>query len=202
MNPIDWNRRTFLKAGAALAITPWTRAWGQPLSLAKDPVTQRTLILLELKGGNDGLSTVIPLQDPLYKKMRQNALVEPSAAIRLDPGHGLHPNLKRLGQAFQGGHMAIVESVGMPVGVRSHFRATDIWHSANPEKAGAAPGWVATLGDIAWKDRGSEAVIHFGNDPLGAHQSPTRSFLAIQNPEHFALLGKGPEEFEKAKAKG
>ncbi len=202
MNQPNCNRRAFLKAGIALAATPWANAWGQPLILGKDPKVQRTLILLELKGGNDGLSTVIPVRDPLYKKLRKSAIVQPKDALELDPTHGLHPNLKRLAGLFKGGNMGIIESVGLPNGVRSHFKATDIWHSANPEQAGAAPGWVAQLGDQAWRKRGSEAVVHFGDNPLGAHKSPTRSFLSIQNPDHFALLGKGPENFRKAKPKG
>ncbi|MBL4769952.1 MAG: DUF1501 domain-containing protein [Planctomycetes bacterium] len=202
MNPMNYNRRAFLKAGVALAATPWTNVWAQPIVIGKDPKVQRTLILLELKGGNDGLSTVIPLQDPLYLKFRTNALVEPKDAIRLDPTHGLNPNLKSFARIFNEGNMAIIESVGLPNRVRSHFRATDIWHSANLEKAGAAPGWIASLGDLAWRKRGSEAVVHFGRDPLNAHRSATRSFLAIENPAHFALLGAGPENFEKAKPKG
>ncbi len=202
MTSRNYNRRAILKAGVALAATPWTHAWAQPLSLGKDPKVQRTLILIELKGGNDGLSTVVPIADPLYKKVRSSTLVQPKNAIQLDALHGLHPNLKHLASSFSKGNMAIVESVGISNGVRSHFKATDIWHSANPERGDAAPGWIAQLGDQAWRKRGNEAVVHFGKDPLMAHQSPTRSFLAIQNPDHFALLGKGPENFEKAKAKG
>ncbi len=198
----SFNRRAILKAGIALAATPLTKVWAQPLTQSKDPKVQRTLILLELKGGNDGLSTVVPIADPLYTKLRTNALVQPKDAIKLDKLHGLHPNLKRLAASFNNGHMAIVDSVGISNGVRSHFKATDIWHSADPERASAAPGWIAQLGDQAWRKRGSEAVVHFGRDPLMAHRSPTRSFLAIENPEHFALLGKGPEHFEKAKPKG
>ncbi|MCP5023943.1 MAG: DUF1501 domain-containing protein [bacterium] len=197
-----FDRRAILKAGLALAAVPLGNAWGQPLALGRDPKVQRTLILLELKGGNDGLSTVIPIADPLYQKVRKTALVQPKDALKLDALHGLHPSLKLLADHFNKGNMAIVESVGISNGVRSHFKATDIWHSADPQRASAAPGWIAKLGDEAWSKRGSEAVVHFGDNPLMAHKSPTRSFLAIQNPEHFALLGKGPENFEKAKPKG
>ncbi|MFT5198356.1 MAG: hypothetical protein ACI87O_001013 [Planctomycetota bacterium] len=202
MNHPIYNRRAFIKAGIALAATPWTNVWAEPLVIGKDPKAQRTLILLELNGGNDGLSTVIPLRDSNYKKFRANALVEPKDAIELDPAHGLNPNLKRMASSFKNGQMAIVESVGLPNRIRSHFKATDIWHSADPERASAAPGWIASLGDVAWRKRGSEAVVHFGSNPLGAHQSATRSFLAIENPNHFALLGNGPDNFQKVKAKG
>ncbi len=186
-NPMD--RRTFLRASGALALS----AALQPRWMAAAPDTTRPLILVELKGGNDGLSTVVPLRNPEYIKARKSALVRPVETLALDADHGLHPNLARIATAFHQGQIAIVECVGFPKGERSHFLATDIWHSADPERGAATEGWIARLGDQAWPERGSDAVIHFGNDPLRAHYSARRAPLAVRNPLQFAKLGAGPK---------
>ena len=198
------DRRTFLRGAGALAAglaMPGALWAGQ----GKTRVTQglpRPLILLELKGGNDGLSTVIPLRDPLYLKARKASLVTPAEALALDADHGLHGALSRTATAFHQGRVAIIEGVGLPKGVRSHFKATDIWHSADPDRGAATAGWIARLGDLAWKERGSDAVVHFGNHPLRAHYSATRAPLAVRNPDHFAKMGAGPKNWDLAPKKG
>ncbi|HPF14034.1 MAG: DUF1501 domain-containing protein [Planctomycetes bacterium] len=195
------SRRTFLQASAALAATGLVQAWPLARRDGKAGKLDRTLIMIELKGGNDGLSMVIPTQDPNYLRARSTALVRPDEALVLDPTHGFHPGLAKLALAFRANQVAILEGVGVPGGVRSHFRATDIWHSADPVRAAATPGWIARLGDMAWPDRGSDAVVHFGSDPLGAHFSPTRSPLAVENPDHFATMGEGPRAVLEGQAK-
>ncbi len=191
------SRRAFLATGGALFASTYGQAFALPglgsQSRGSKSKVQRTLILVELKGGNDGLSTVIPLGDPLYLEARKSAFVAPDAAILLDERHGFNPNLKQLAAAFHQKKLAVIEGVGVPGGVRSHFKATDIWHSANPERAGTAPGWIAQLGDKAWANRGSDAVVHFGTSPLRSHFSKTRAPISVENPDHFATMGEGPD---------
>src|SRR5258708_20189884 len=74
----------------------------------------RTLIVVQLAGGNDGLNTVVPFTDPLYLKMRPIIGLSESKVLPLDTRLGLHPNLQALKQPWDTGHLAIVEGVGYP----------------------------------------------------------------------------------------
>ena len=44
----------------------------------------RTLLLVELKGGNDGLNTVVPYADPLYRQLRAGIGVARERVVQLD----------------------------------------------------------------------------------------------------------------------
>ena len=55
-------RRQFLKLSA---LAPFAGVPGLARAAA-DPAVRRLLVLVELKGGNDGLNTVVPFADPRY----------------------------------------------------------------------------------------------------------------------------------------
>ena len=57
---------------------------------------ERTLIVVQMAGGNDGLNTVIPLTDSLYPKMRPTLAIPDTQVLSLDGRLGLHPNLAPL----------------------------------------------------------------------------------------------------------
>src|SRR6202011_1258120 len=76
--------------------------------------SDRTLIVVQMAGGNDGLNTVIPFTDPLYHQMRPTIAVADTSVLPLDTRLGLHPNLQPLKQLWDAGHLAIVEGVGYP----------------------------------------------------------------------------------------
>ena len=124
------NRRTLLSlllggsAGVALA---------RPRA-----ATGSVLVLLELRGGNDGLNTVAPVHDPLYLKAR------PTLALRdglpLADGLALHPALAPLLPLWQSRRLAFALGVGWPTPNRSHFKAADQW--ATGSASGEGPGWL------------------------------------------------------------
>ena len=101
---------------------------------------QPVLVLLELKGGNDGLNTVIPYRDPAYRSAR------PTLAIDDGPLLGddliLHPALSPLMGAWGAKRLAFALGVGWAKPNRSHFRAQDQW--ATGTLAGEGDGWFAT----------------------------------------------------------
>ena len=104
----------------------------------------RTLIVVQMAGGNDGLNTVIPFADPLYHQMRPTLGVPDTKVIHLDTRLGLHPNLAPLKQIWDAGHMAIVEGVGYPNQSLSHFQAMDIWQTLDLNGTGSQ-GWLGKL---------------------------------------------------------
>ena len=60
----------------------------------------RILLLIELKGGNDGLNTVIPYADDEYYRLRPTIAVPrpggQDGAIALNDFFGLHPRMRAL----------------------------------------------------------------------------------------------------------
>ena len=82
-------RREFLSllgAGACAALTP-------SLAIARTPATdyRRLLVLVELKGGNDGLNTIVPFADPRYAQLRPRIGLRRDELLPLDERSGAHP---------------------------------------------------------------------------------------------------------------
>jgi uncharacterized protein (DUF1501 family) len=130
-------RRRFLQALSLAGIAPLA-AWAAP-----DAPPRRLLILVELKGGNDGLNTVIPYADPLYRQLRPRLGIERDAVLKLTDATGLHPSLGKLLPAWEKRELAIVEGVGYPHPNLSHFRSIEIWDTASKADEYLAEGWLA-----------------------------------------------------------
>jgi uncharacterized protein (DUF1501 family) len=142
MTPFD--RRTFLLgAGAAPLAFGLGGAW---VPRGDD----RCLLVLELVGGNDGLNTVIPVDDEGYGKRRPVLGEVRKGAHRLADGTALHPTLARLHETVGDGLATVVHGVGYPDPDRSHFRSRDIWHVADPAHvrvSATTTGWLGRAAD-------------------------------------------------------
>ena len=82
----------------------------------------RTLVVLELMGGNDGLNTVIPYTDNAYHDARPDLAYAPTDVLPLDGQLGLNPALKGLAKTWTDNKLAVVRGVGYPKPDRSHVR--------------------------------------------------------------------------------
>jgi uncharacterized protein (DUF1501 family) len=107
----------------------------------------RTLILVELKGGNDGLNTVVPYADRRYRDLRPGIGVPRERVLPLDETVGLHEKLEPLMEAWKAGDLAIVQGVGYPDPNRSHFRSIEIWDTASGANQTLNDGWIARTFD-------------------------------------------------------
>ncbi|MEH1098280.1 DUF1501 domain-containing protein [Micromonospora sp. CPCC 205561] len=146
-------RRRFLVASGVVgagALAAGATAYGLSDLLAtsgeRDP-RARTLVLVTLYGGNDGLNTVIPYADPAYRDARPELAYTGEEVRRLDDEVGLNPALAGLHRLHGEGRLAVVRGVGYPKPDRSHFRSMDIWQTAQPERPGNT-GWLGR-----WLDR-------------------------------------------------
>lgn len=106
---------------------------------------QRLLVLVELKGGNDGLNTVIPYASADYTRLRPTLAIAREQVLQLDEQRGLHPALAPLLPLWQGGQLAIVQGVGYPEPNLSHFRSIDIWDTASHSTQTLSSGWLTRL---------------------------------------------------------
>jgi uncharacterized protein (DUF1501 family) len=105
------------------------------------PGDARTLVLVTLYGGNDGLSNVIPYTDKAYAPARNELAYRPEEVLRLDDALGLNPGLAGLKRMYDARKLAIVRGVGYPKPDHSHFRSMDIWQTARPDRPGNT-GWL------------------------------------------------------------
>ncbi|RSK82735.1 Twin-arginine translocation pathway signal sequence domain-containing protein, partial [Pandoraea apista] len=101
------------------------------------------LILIELKGGNDGLNTVIPYADPMYASLRPSIGVKRELVVQLDERSGLHPEMRALLPMWQAKELAIVQGVGYPQPNLSHFRSIEIWNTASRSDEYLRDGWLS-----------------------------------------------------------
>jgi uncharacterized protein (DUF1501 family) len=164
------SRRTFIAAGGAGALGAagfGIASWGTsdveahlaahkaaPSSSAgasDGPV----FVLLTLYGGNDGLNTVVPYEDPDYESARGPMALDASTVLPLADGFGLHPSMTGFQKLFKANSLAIVQGVGYPDPNLSHFESMDIWQSAMTDGAQNS-GWIGR-----WLDA-------TGTDPLRA----------------------------------
>jgi uncharacterized protein (DUF1501 family) len=122
---------------------------------AKLPDGAGVLVIVTLYGGNDGLSTVIPIADNAYHDARPELAYAPEEVLPLDGQLGLNPALKGLQQLWSEQKLAIVRGVSYPKPSRSHFRSMDIWQTASPDEP-VPTGWIGR-----WLDA-------TGDDPLRA----------------------------------
>ena len=180
------SRRTFLAglgvaASASVAggygLTVWRR---EPSSsgTGREALTtgelaasdRRTLVVVELGGGNDGFNTVVPLDDGAYHDLRPTLGVREPLAL---DGHvGFHPALAQLAARYQAGQVAIVEGIGYPEPDLSHFGSFAIWWSA---RGGS--------GNAGWLGRYLDGTVGF-DDPLaavGIGRDPSRALLGEQS---------------------
>ena len=142
------NRRNFLRTGAALGLpvlagTPLSANLTNSLRTLVDPDSERVLVLVQLTGGNDGLSNLVPVdQFDRLMQVRSNLMVPESRLLGIDNNLAFHPGAAGMHRLYQDGKMTAVQGVAYPDQNRSHFRSTDIWTSASEANEVVTTGWL------------------------------------------------------------
>lgn len=111
--------------------------------LAQALPTLKPLILIELKGGNDGLNTLIPFGQNEYYQLRPQLGVPREKILHLNHEVGLHPSLKPLLTLWKNKDLALIQGVGYKDPNRSHFRSIEIWDTAAKSHQYLHKGWLA-----------------------------------------------------------
>ncbi len=108
----------------------------------------RCLVLINLYGGNDGLNCVIPHGDDRYYRMRPGLAIDPNDVLAIDAQVGLNPGMRSFKALYDRGLVAVVQGVGYPNPDHSHFRSTEIWQTAAPDRY-EHTGWLGRYFDDA-----------------------------------------------------
>ena len=149
------SRRKFLKltagtaAGAATALT--LEDVSQAAISRPMPAGTPILVVVTLYGGNDGLNTLVPYNDPLYAASRPNLFLKPSEVLPLGDGLGLNGSMVGFKTLWDRKEMAIIRGVGYPNFDRSHFSSMAIWQSGSPAKHEQS-GWIGRWLDSQPRD--------------------------------------------------
>jgi len=158
------NRRELLQRGLAFGsvLCLPRMAWAE--GARKEP-GGRTLVMLHLNGGNDGLNTVVPYKDPLYRVLRPGLGLNTGQVRKIHESYGLHPALAGFEQLWRKERLAIVNGIGYPQPNYSHFRATEIYYTAEPEKT-PTDGWLGRALEENPREKPLRAIALAKEEPL------------------------------------
>lgn len=108
----------------------------------------RSVVVVNLQGGNDGLNTIVPHGDPAYYRVRPTINVAKPDVLTIDSTIGMNPKLAALKVLFDRQRVAVLQGVHYPNYVLSHFRGTEIWQTAAPDSY-ENTGWAGRYLDAA-----------------------------------------------------
>jgi uncharacterized protein (DUF1501 family) len=203
-------RRIFLQKGLTLlAVAPTiptfldqtVLALNNPLdsSQTQQPTGKdgKILVVVQFSGGNDGLSMVIPYGDDVYYRARSNISHPAAQVLKIDNYIGLHPNLTGLKSLYDNGELAIVQGVGYPNPNRSHFRAMDIWQSAQPERQQPNSGWLGRYFDNTCPGCDPKVGVSMGETLPLAMQGEKVLPLSFERPDSYRYNGRDKADYVK-----
>ena len=178
-------RRNFIKAS-----TFASTAMLAPAFLNADlglPIQQnragKILIVLQLSGGNDGLNTIVPYKNDVYYQNRRKIAIPENKVLKVSDELGFHPALKPLQALFDEGLFTIINNVGYPNSVRSHFRSLDIWLTGSNAEEHWKTGWLGRYLDSNCQDCHSPYyAIGIGDNLSLALKGEYRTGFAMRNP--------------------
>lgn len=137
--------------------------------------TNRVLVLIQLEGGNDGLNTIVPIENDIYYNARDELSISKSEAVKLTDTIGMHPVMSPLESLWEEGKMGVIQNVGYPSGDLSHFRSTDIWLTGSAHDEYLETGWMGR---------------HLDQEFPNFNENPTPTPLAVQIGGASSLLFK------------
>ncbi len=186
-------RRDFLKVSQAAAVPFLLNDF--PIGVSeKNPLLQmiaqntaangRVLVIIQLNGGNDGLNTVIPInQYSALSNARANVLVPQASVLSLNgqPNTGFHPSMTEMKTIYNNQLLNIVQAVSYPNPNFSHFRATDIWFTGSQSDQYLQTGWL-----------GRYLNSDFPGFPVGYPTVDMPDPLSVQIGSQASIMTQGP----------
>ena len=189
------NRRNFLTltgtfTGGSLLLPNFLHAFG---SQKNRIVGDQCLVFVQLSGGNDGLNTFIPFDNPLYYELRPTISLSKNTVIGHNKGMAFHPALKGLAQMQQNGDLSVIQNVGYPEPNRSHFRSQEIWQTASDSNQYINEGWLGRYLDLQCHDHTPTAGINLDNVDNLSLKGQQPNSITVKNPSVFKTKNQKEE---------
>ncbi len=183
------NRRNFLSltgtfTGGSLLLPSFLHAFGTQNNFV---VGEQCLVFIQLNGGNDGLNTFVPFENPLYYALRPKIALSTDAVISKNNGMAFHPALKAFAQMQQNGHLSVIQNVGYPNPIRSHFRSQEIWQTAVDSDKYSTDGWLGKYLDSSCKTHQPTAGINLDSIDSLSLKGQEPNSITVKNPSNFKV---------------
>ena len=209
-------RRNFIKTASSFVLpvmidglgmkafthdSPFVKALLETNADAQD----RILVMINMGGGNDGLNTVIPLdQLSQYNSLRSNIAIPQNKILPLanTPATGLHPSLTGLQQLYNNGKLSIVHSVSYPNPNLSHYRSNEIWMTATDANTYGNSGWMGRYLDDRYPNYPAIYPTTEMEDPLALQIGYLTSTVLASSQQSMAVALSNPEEFSQLIGEG
>jgi uncharacterized protein (DUF1501 family) len=198
-------RRKFLRTSMLGVAATWTlpvfleKTFFALDAMAANAVTQTAtgkdgtiLVVLQLAGGNDGLSMVVPYADDAYHRARPRLALPNEQILTIDHHVGLNPKLTGLKSLYDEGHLAIVQGVGYPNPNRSHFRSTEIWQTASDADRNETHGWLGRYFDNCCSGADPTIGVAIGEEMPQAFAAKNPTGVTFSRPEQFRWRASEP----------
>lgn len=190
------NRRNFLTltgtfTGGTLLLPSFLHAFGTQSNLV---IGEQCLVFIQLNGGNDGLNTFIPFDNPLYYDLRPKIALSKNEIVSKNNGMGFHPALKDFATMQQNGDLSIIQNVGYPESNRSHFRSQEIWQTGSKSNEYLNEGWLGRYLDIQCKENQPTAGINLDAIDNLALKGNEPNAITVKDPNRFKIRKNGDDE--------
>jgi uncharacterized protein (DUF1501 family) len=201
VNPITvsiMKRRSFLKINTAILGGLSLNGFGiqavnpsfLPLMTFNGCDPDKRLVVIQLNGGNDGLNTIIPLdQLSALSKARPNVGLPENRILKSesDPTLGFHPAMEKIKILHDEGKCAVIHGVSYPMPNFSHFRSTDIWLSGSDSNQNVYSGVLGRYLQSEHPDFPEGYPSPSNPDPLAIQIGSTSSLLLQGEPYQMGL---------------
>lgn len=201
------NRRNFLRTTGALSL-PALLSSGVAADPAGffsqfiNPDSDKILVLIRLSGGNDGLNTLIGLdQLANLQQVRPNVALAANQTLQLNDTTGLHGRMTGMKTLFDNGQLGAIQAVGYPNQNRSHFRSTDIWTAGSASNETETRGWLGRYLELEHPefplgypnaDFESPLAMTMGNVVSSTCQGTSANLsVVVNNPFNYSYIAPG-----------
>ncbi|MES2574668.1 MAG: DUF1501 domain-containing protein [Bacteroidota bacterium] len=190
------DRRKFLTltgtfTGGSLLLPDFLYSFGSQTNLI---VGEQCVVFVQLNGGNDGLNTFIPFEDALYYYSRPKIAISKDEVLNSSKGMAFHPALQGFASMQQSGDLSVIQNVGYPNPVRSHFRSQEIWQTAPTHQEYLNEGWLGRYLDLQCKEHQPTAGINIDSIDNLALKGEEPNSITVKDPNRFKTKSKSEND--------
>ena len=157
-------------------------------------------VVVQLTGGNDFMNTVVPYGNDIYYDSRPVIGIPHEQVLPIDNYLGFNPSSAPVKELYDEGRVAIVQGVGYPDSSRSHFRSTDIWHTAEPDRIGTQ-GWLGhVVHEMDPRKENPLTGVNIGRGLPRAMSKPGVPITSVGDLDNYGVMSGIAEEAERRQA--